>query len=127
MTEIERDAHRIQPLHDVEDEAKLESLIESMRVNGWQGAPVVVVEREDSDPLAATGSHRVAAAREVGIEVPTINAAELLAEHGGDFAALVGEFETAGLDREGAEYEAIIRIVDYLPADVAEHYGLDAH
>lgn len=121
------DAHRIEAPHDAHDEARLNQLTESMRRDGWVGAPVVVIDREDADPLAVTGSHRIAAAREAGIDVPTVTLADLMAEHGASLADLIGDFEAAGLDHDDAAYEAAIRATDYLPASVVEHYGLDLH
>lgn len=123
------DAHRIEAPHGATDEAKLDQLTESMRRDGWIGAPVVVVYRDDADPLAVTGSHRIAAAREVGIDVPTVRLADLLAKHNTSLslADLISCFEAAGLDRDDATREAAIRATDYLPASVVEHYGLDLH
>jgi len=38
-----------------------------MEENGWQGRPLLVIERQ-SDYLAWTGSHRLAAAAKAGLE-----------------------------------------------------------
>ncbi|TDC63865.1 hypothetical protein E1258_09465 [Micromonospora sp. KC207] len=121
------DAHRIEAPHAPEDDAKLGLLIEAMQANGWQGAPVVVIDREDADPLAVTGSHRIAAAREADIDVPTVDLAELLAEHGVNLAEMITDFEAGGYDTDSAILEAAIRGAGMLPADVADHYGLDLH
>jgi hypothetical protein len=121
------DAHLIEAPHDADDEVKLEQLADAMRRDGWVGAPVVVIEREDADPLAVTGSHRIAAAREVGIDVPTVLLADLVAQRGGNLAEMIADFEAAGFDRDSATIEAAIRVVGQLPADVVEHYGLDMH
>lgn len=125
LTETTTDPNRIAPLHDAEDEAKLADLVESMAANGWVGAPVVVITTEDGDPQAITGSHRIAAAREVGIDVPTVDVADLLAAHGRDLAGLVAEFEAAGFDLPW--YGVVARLSELLPADVLGYYGLDAH
>jgi hypothetical protein len=45
------------PYHDVMDKALLQSLVESMQTNGWQGAPLV-----QHGGQLMTGSHRYAAA-----------------------------------------------------------------
>lgn len=123
-------ACHIEPPHDPHDEAKLDQLTESMRLYGWIGAPVVVIDRGDADPLAVTGSHRIVAAREVGIDVPTVTLADLLAEHGTSLTSLtdlIDCFEAAGLDRDDAIHEAAIRAADQLPVSVVAHYGLDLH
>lgn len=126
MTTIEvtgRDAHRIQPWHEVQDEAKLVALVESMTSAGWLGAAVVVVERADGDPVAVTGSHRIAAARLAGIEVPIVSVDDLLRAEGTSLA----ELDEAYGDLDGNHYEAILRLNEHLPAEVVEYYGLDAH
>lgn len=46
--------------HGTRDQEKLNSLIEAMRENGWQGRPILA-----QGYMAWTGSHRIAAAREV--------------------------------------------------------------
>lgn len=62
---------RVLPLHEVRDEAKLEALIASMIVNGWQGRPVLAIDCGDY-LQALTGSHRIAAAEAAEIEVETL-------------------------------------------------------
>ncbi len=44
-------------------------LAEAMRANGWQGAPIDVVEI-NGEKLVVDGHHRVAAAKLAGINVP---------------------------------------------------------
>ena len=121
---------RIQPWHEVYDQDKFETLVESMRANGWVGAPVVVIAGADhgwgaGDPIAITGSHRIAAAIEADIDVPTISLDDLLAEHGTSLAELDEEHGTAPDDER--HEEAVTRLAYHLPADVVDHYGLDAH
>lgn len=128
MTEMsERDPHRIQPWNDADDRAKLAQLIDSMETNGWAGAPVLVITEPDGDPIAITGSHRIHAARQADIDVPTVDLADLLTEHGHNLDALIGEYTDAGLNYEDARYEVICRLDEHLPAEVAENYGIDAH
>lgn len=120
-------AECIEPPHAAEDEAKLERLTNAMRRDGWVGAPIVIVERQDADPLAVTGSHRIEAARAAGIDVPAVLLADLFAEQGASLAGLIDEFQAAGFDEDSAINEATIRALDILPVDVTEHYGLDLH
>ncbi|HTS70655.1 MAG TPA: ParB/RepB/Spo0J family partition protein, partial [Terriglobia bacterium] len=56
----------IRPLHPVRQEWLFDELVADMTENGWQGRPLIVIERE-SDYLAWTGSHRVAAAADAGL------------------------------------------------------------
>ena len=64
------DARAITPLHGVTDRAKLRALKADMRRRGWVGDPVVVLN--ESPPKGVTGSHRVAAAAELGMRIPVI-------------------------------------------------------
>jgi uncharacterized ParB-like nuclease family protein len=67
---------KIMPIHGVQDQAKYEALVEAMRLEGWEGRPLLVVYRQGGASYryqALTGSHRLAAAREVGLkEIPAI-------------------------------------------------------
>lgn len=123
------DPHRIQQLHGENDPRKVADLAASMTDNGWTGAPIVVIPGQDhgwgaGDPQAITGSHRIAAARQVEIDVPTIDLNDLLAEHGLTLASLDEEY---GVDDDAAHYEAIRRLDEHLPGVVVDYYGLDAH
>lgn len=63
----------IQPLHDVQDEGKLEELTEAMRVDGWTGRPLLVEDLGDGNGYRAwTGSHRLPAA--IAAELDTVEA-----------------------------------------------------
>ena len=117
----------IQTWNEVTDEDKYDTLVASMQVDGWIGAPVIIINDPDGDPTAITGSHRIHAAREAGIDIPAIDLADLLAEHGANLDILIGEYEDAGLHRDDAIYEVATRIDDHLPTDIAEYYGIDAH
>ena len=57
-------------LHEVKDTDKLNSLVTSM-ANGWTGRDILAVDCGDY-LQALTGSHRIAAANEVGIEIPVM-------------------------------------------------------
>ena len=124
------DPNNIVPLHDAHDADKLTKLIDSMTTNGWSGAPIVVIPGRDygwgpGNPQAITGSHRIAAARETGIDIPTIDLNQLLDAHGIALADLDDEY---GVDPDDeTHYEAIRRLDEHLPANVVDHYGLDAH
>jgi uncharacterized ParB-like nuclease family protein len=62
---------RIRPFHEVRDSERLAALIASMTERGWDGRPLVVIDCGDYYQ-AITGSHRWAAANEVGIdEIPS--------------------------------------------------------
>jgi hypothetical protein len=60
-------ASMIQPVHEVKDADKFNIIKSSMEQNGWQGRPLLVVDMVDYYQ-AFTGSHRLAAAQEAGIE-----------------------------------------------------------
>lgn len=52
---------RISPPHDVRDAEKLAAIRESMAAGGWQGRPLLVLDLQDGQYVALTGSHRTAA------------------------------------------------------------------
>jgi hypothetical protein len=58
--------------HEVTDAEKLAALIAGMEADGWQGRPLLLLEVGDAYQ-AITGSHRIAAAKAIGLEeVPAI-------------------------------------------------------
>lgn len=63
------EATKIEPPHEIRDTDKLESLIESMKESGWKGNPIPTWNGP-AGVTALTGSHRIVAAQEAGIEVP---------------------------------------------------------
>lgn len=66
-----RDPEIIEPVNRVTDKGKYAYLVNDFRENGYEGRPVVVYE-SPYGLQALTGSHRVLAAREAGIEIPTV-------------------------------------------------------
>jgi hypothetical protein len=62
--------NKIRPFHEVRDAEKLAALAASMEERGWNGRPIVVIDCGDYYQ-AITGSHRLAAANEAGLdEIP---------------------------------------------------------
>ena len=60
----------IEPPHEVRDAEKLSRLTESMKNGGWQGRPILAYDIGNG-PEALTGSHRIMAARNAGLdEIP---------------------------------------------------------
>jgi ParB/Sulfiredoxin domain len=107
----------VTPWHDVEDADKVSRLSASMQKDGWTGAPVVVIDGGQ----AVTGSHRIAAALKADIEIPTVNIRDLFADAGLDYD------DTVAVEYDGYWYEVIVRADQFLPADLVDEYGLDAH
>lgn len=67
----------IEPPHEVKDSAKLQKITDGMKADpdGWVGRPLVVVKYGSGNQAsyqAITGSHRIAAAREVMNRVPAV-------------------------------------------------------
>src|SRR5437868_2722841 len=58
---------RIKPLHDVRNQRILDELVASMLDQGWNGRPLLVIQR-GANYFAWTGSHRIAAAKEAGLQ-----------------------------------------------------------
>lgn len=53
------------PLHDVRDPAKAGTIREDLLKNGWTGRPLLIYETLDGTRYAFTGSHRLAAIKEI--------------------------------------------------------------
>lgn len=64
-------ARRIQPVHEARDADKLAALISAMETGGWQGRPLLVQDA-GNELWAVTGSHRLAAARKLEMEIPVV-------------------------------------------------------
>lgn len=100
------------PLHPVQDTAKVAQIAESLEANGWQGAPLVC----DGENLL-TGVHRYAAAQSLdwtSYDIPTIEIAEIFEANGLDWDAMVAE--------ENGETEYVLM---QLPQTVLDQYGID--
>jgi ParB-like chromosome segregation protein Spo0J len=117
-TIIEIDLDLIKPLHKVRSQRKLNELADDMKENGWQGRPLLVIERA-SDYQAWTGSHRIAAAEEAGLStVPCYVIQERkLIRHG--FDAVLGHVDDT--DR----LNAIRKIGDEAALRIMWHEGRD--
>lgn len=110
----------MRPYHEPEDTAKVAAIAASLARDGWVGAPLVTW----GDEHLLTGAHRYAAARLADwqdTEIPTIDIADVCAEAGLDWDAIVAEELLAGLD------DPILgRVLDArLPAATRERYGID--
>lgn len=64
------DAYRIEPVNEV-DAGRVDDIVSSMENGGWSGRPILVYEGANGT-MAATGSHRIAAAIKTGEDVPVI-------------------------------------------------------
>jgi len=64
------DPQELVPLNGPDCDEFYEWLVRDMRRHGWRGRPLLVLRRDYL--YAFTGSHRIAAAREVGILVPVV-------------------------------------------------------
>ncbi len=62
------DPRQVWPPHEVRNYKKLGDIACSMKVNGWQGLPLLGIYTGRGGIEAVTGSHRVAAARAVKLE-----------------------------------------------------------
>jgi ParB-like chromosome segregation protein Spo0J len=69
MDKTNTEPSKLVPFNTIVDVAKVNILAGSMRLLGWQGLPLVAIERADG-LFAVNGSHRIEAAMLAGIEVP---------------------------------------------------------
>lgn len=107
------------PYHEVQDVEKFNTLVESMRKDGWVGKPLVV-----HNGFLLNGSHRFAAACEVAkddytFEVPIVE----LTEEFPDIDAEELELVCEGYGWQLGATE-LARDAD---RNLAEYYGMDIH
>lgn len=87
-------ARSVIEIHGVRDQAKLSNIVEDMTKNGWRGDPLLVFDNGNGI-FALNGSHRIAAARKTGTEIPIVKVDEdsfsdALDEAGMSFDELIG-------------------------------------
>jgi len=70
----------IEPPHEVRDKKKLTDLAKKMEKEGWQGRPILAIDLGRGQE-ALTGSHRIAAAKIAGIDVPVVMVDEDIANY----------------------------------------------
>jgi len=76
---------RITPPHEVRDTEKLESLVASMKKNGWQGRPILAFD-VGNGLEALTGTHRLAAAKQAGIkDVPVLKISDDIGNYADEY------------------------------------------
>lgn len=98
------------------EQAHVNEIADSMRHNGWQGAPLVALP---DYAVSYTGTHRLRAAQAAGLnEVPAVDLADLFTACGLDLNEICDEHDL-GLLSDRAE------IVDHLPEDVRVAYTLN--
>lgn len=66
----EIDPDYINPINDITDRDKYDALVYDFKTKGYNGRPILAVQYGDNDFQALTGSHRILAAREAGIDIP---------------------------------------------------------
>lgn len=113
-TQKEEKAMRLAPLHEEREPEKTKLLMESMKVNGWAGSPLV----RDGEQLI-TGTHRYLAAQNLGIAPPTIELDELFARAGLNMQGLHEKHGYPTIDEP--EWDDFLM---ELPVSVREKYGI---
>ena len=66
------DPQEITTQNEVRDPGMRDYLVQQFEENGWDGRPIVAYDNGGNGYVALTGSHRVAAAAEAGIQVPAV-------------------------------------------------------
>ena len=112
-----------QPINDT-DRQKVEEIALSIAENGWQGAPLVVLD----GGWLITGSHRYEALSlavnqdyiDYRFEVPVVDLDELFESEGLDLEEVMEE--------EGCEspedFSCFVWVLDNLPPEIKEQYGI---
>lgn len=65
------DPAHIKKINNVE-RAKVAKLVKSFKLDGYKDRPIVVMDNANEGYIGLTGSHRIAAAEEVGVEIPAV-------------------------------------------------------
>ncbi len=108
--------------HDPQDMDKVNELAAAMDAHGWQGAPLVLINVNGE---LLTGAHRHTAWMQVfgaDFDIPTIALDDVFAEAGLDLATVMAD--------EGCAYIGdgyTVGVVEALPSDVRDAYGIDIH
>lgn len=111
------EAKNILPVNQITDENKFFALTYDFEHDGYSGRPIVVGALGDDQYQALTGSHRIFAARQAGIEIPTVvlpydeHTGELFSAFDDDERAKIAEelFQKGFIDRDAyllLKYEA---------------------
>jgi hypothetical protein len=111
----------IQPVHEVRDAMKLAIIAESMEHDGWQGRPLLIVDTGDRYQ-GLTGSHRVAAAQRLDMDVPAviIELDDWTEEVAEDFEFVRGDYDREAVLREHGLVEAANLMAQEIKANHGE-------
>lgn len=107
--------------HEATDASHVAELAASMEANGWQGAPLVLLGESE----LLTGAHRHTAYVEVfgsDYGIPTVLLEDLFTDAGLDLATV--------MEDEGCEYIGdgyTVEVIDHLPVEIRDEYGIDIH
>lgn len=63
-------ASQVKPVHGLKSKDKLNAIVAGMKEKGWEGRPILAIKEKGKKLHGLTGTHRVLAARKVGIGVP---------------------------------------------------------
>lgn len=114
--------HSPEPAHEVMEQEKVDRLAEAMERDGWQGPPIVAdwALAAAGQDRAYTGAHRLAAWREATgtSPVPCVFIEDLAEKYGLDYEGILDDHGRDGI--EAASY-----VMDQMPVEVCEAYGLD--
>lgn len=73
ITGVNVNPKNIVPINAVTDKDKFAALVYDFEHSGYSGRPIVVGNLGDGEYQALSGSHRIFAAREAGIDIPTVS------------------------------------------------------
>ena len=103
----------ISSAHVAPDAERVAELVESMSVDGWIGAPVLTY-----GDYALTGTHRLAAAEEAGVDVPALDLCDMIEDADAAIMAIM----------DATSWDSIIAaayLMGLVLGDDADNYGLD--
>lgn len=81
------------------DKAKVAKIAASMAESGWKGRPLVVFNSSSSGLQALTGSHRIDAAKQVGVDIPVVEVDPRVYDHVDEYGNTIEDVWGSGDDR----------------------------
>lgn len=104
-------------LHGDIDASKVARIRDSLATIGWQGRPVIMVDCADH-VIALTGSHRLAAAHDLGLAVPVVWMPELDADHWDALSGCCDDVDRLRTFEALADVDGMADIIDVQRAEV---------
>jgi len=99
------------------DAGKVARIRDSLATNGWQGRPVIMVDCGDH-VIALTGSHRLAAAHDLGLTVPVVWMPELNSDQWDALNEYCDDMDRLRIFEALADVDGMADVIDVQRAEI---------